>query len=79
MTITCIVIVAGGVMELEIEGSAEGRYGSLPNCGAADVQVIVKAAQKELRNLMQQRAEIMKRIVTIKQTHRGAVQFVWGR
>jgi hypothetical protein len=55
-------------MQLGFEGNGEDRFGSLPNGGAADVQVIVKAAHKELRNLMQQRAEIMKRIVTIKQT-----------
>ena len=57
----------GGVMEFEIDSSDEESR-SLSNGGAPDVQLIVKVAHKELRRLIQQRAEIMKRIGTIKQT-----------
>src|SRR5437899_12387533 len=40
---------------------------NMPN-GDPHVQEVVKAAHEELRQLMRQRAEIMKRIGTVKQT-----------
>lgn len=40
----------------------------MPNSGDPHVQEVVKAAHEELRQLMKQRAEIMKRIGTVKQT-----------
>jgi hypothetical protein len=55
-------------MEFEIASGDEDSYGSLANCGAPDVHVIVKAAHHELRRLIQQRLDITKRIGTIKQT-----------
>jgi hypothetical protein len=42
--------------------------GSLANNGESHVQEVVRAAHEELRQLMRQRAEIMKRIGTVKQT-----------
>src|SRR5271166_6815278 len=45
--------------------------GSLLNSGAPHVQEVVKAAHEELRQLMRQRADIMKRIGTLKQTIAG--------
>ena len=51
-------------MEFGLDSSDEDRYGSLPDRGAPDVQVIVKVAHEELRRLIQQRTEIMKRIGT---------------
>ena len=45
--------------------------GSLLGTGDAHVQQVVRAAQEELSQLMRQRAEIMKRIGTIKQTIAG--------
>jgi hypothetical protein len=41
---------------------------NLPSNGDAHVQEVVKAAHEELRQLIRQRAEIMKRIGTVKQT-----------
>jgi len=47
-----------------------GTNGSKPLPGGGDthVQEVVRAAHDELRQLMRQRAEIMKRIGTVKQT-----------
>jgi hypothetical protein len=52
-----------------------GRSGSnghtnkkLPGSGDPHVQEVVKAAHEELRQLMRQRADVMKRIGTVKQT-----------
>jgi hypothetical protein len=59
------------VMEFGLASSNEDRYRALPNRGAPDVQVIVKVAHEELQRLIQQRADIMKRIGTIKQTIAG--------
>ncbi|MBZ5655015.1 MAG: hypothetical protein LAO56_07010 [Acidobacteriia bacterium] len=42
-------------------------YGML-HAGGAPVEQVIKAAHDELRQLMQQRSEIMKRIGTVKQT-----------
>jgi hypothetical protein len=45
-----------------------------PNKVSLDVQVVIKTAEDELRQLMRDRAEIMKRIGTIKQTIFGLVK-----
>ena len=55
-------------MEFEIASSDGDSHGSLANRGVPDVRVIVKVAHGELRRLIRQRAEITKRIGTIKQT-----------
>src|SRR5580700_10673474 len=52
----------------------EGGNGSgntLLNNGAPHVQEVIKAAHEELRQLMRQRADVMKRIGTLKQTIAG--------
>jgi len=46
----------------------DARNGNKVPGGDPHVQEVVKAAQEELRQLMGQRAEIMKRIGTVKQT-----------
>jgi hypothetical protein len=61
-------LVSEGIMGFRLDRCDEGANESLPNRGAPDVQAIVKAAHEELRRLIQQRAQIMKRIGTIKQT-----------
>jgi chorismate mutase len=58
-------------MEFGFDGSDEDRNRSLSNRSVADVQVVVKVAHKELRRLLEERAEIMKRIGSIKQTIAG--------
>ena len=60
--------VSEGVMKFGFDCSDEDRNAGLPNRSAPHVQVIVKVAHEELRRLIQQRAEIKKRIGTIKQT-----------
>lgn len=50
---------------LEGVGDTDSRVSGIP------VQQVVKAAHDELRQLMRQRAEIMKRIGTVKQTIAG--------
>ncbi|HEY7096565.1 MAG TPA: hypothetical protein VH437_07570 [Terriglobales bacterium] len=45
-----------------------GKNGGLPGSGDPHVQEVVRAAHDELRQLMRQRADIMKRIGTVKQT-----------
>ena len=40
----------------------------VPGNGSSHVQEVIKAAHEELQQLMKQRAEIMKRIGTVKQT-----------
>src|SRR5438105_9606445 len=54
-----------------MESARHGMNGnankSVPNSGP-HVQQVVKAAHDELRQLMRQRAEVMKRIGTVKQT-----------
>jgi chorismate mutase len=44
---------------------------SNPNPGTGHVQEVVRQAHEELRQLLQQRAEVMRRIGTIKQTIAG--------
>lgn len=43
----------------------------LPDSGNASVQEVVRHAHEELRQLLQQRADVMRRIGTIKQTIAG--------
>jgi hypothetical protein len=57
------------VMENGRNGSnGNGNIKNLPGSGDPHVQEVVRAAHEELRQLMRQRAEIMKRIGTVKQT-----------
>jgi hypothetical protein len=44
---------------------------TIPNGGTGHVEQVVRQAHDELRQLMQQRAEVMRRIGTIKQTIAG--------
>ena len=48
-----------------------GTNGNVLGSGETHVQEVVKAAHEELRQLMRQRADIMKRIGTLKQTIAG--------
>ena len=52
---------------LGIEG-ANGLGGTMPRSADPHVQEVLKSAQEELSGLLKQRAEIMKRIGTVKQT-----------
>jgi hypothetical protein len=54
-------------MESGRSGS-NGSGKSLPGSGDPHVQEVVRAAHEELRQLMRQRADVMKRIGTVKQT-----------
>jgi hypothetical protein len=49
------------------EGNGAGGR-NLPGSSDRHVQEVVKAAHEELRQLMRQRADVMKRIGTVKQT-----------
>jgi hypothetical protein len=49
---------------------------TLANCDAPEVQVIVKAAQDELRRLIRRRVEIARRIGTVKQTIAGLCHLI---
>jgi len=53
------------------QNGGSGVVGTLLNNGAPHVHEVVKTAHEELRQLMRQRAEIMKRIGTLKQTIAG--------
>jgi len=55
-------------MEIQ-ESGAERR--TIPGGGNGHVQEVVRQAHEELRQLLQQRAEVMRRIGTIKQTIAG--------
>jgi hypothetical protein len=52
-------------------GNGVGLQGINPVANGVPVQQVIKAAHDELRQLMRQRAEIMKRIGTVKQTIAG--------
>jgi chorismate mutase len=56
----------GGYME-----SQSVAMRTLPSTGNGHVQEVVRQAHEELRQLLQQRAEVMRRIGTIKQTIAG--------
>jgi hypothetical protein len=58
-------------MQHGTNGSNGTGNGSLLRNGDSHVQEVVKTAHEELRQLMRQRAEIMKRIGTLKQTISG--------
>jgi hypothetical protein len=57
------------MQSVKINGNAEGDLTSFGN--SASAQQVVKAAHEELLQLMRQRAEVMKRIGTVKQTIAG--------
>jgi hypothetical protein len=58
-------------MQYAVNGSSGTGNGSLLRNGDSHVQEVVKTAHEELRQLMRQRADIMKRIGTLKQTIAG--------
>ncbi len=58
-------------MQQGLNGSNGSGGGSLLRTGDPHVQEVVKTAHEELRQLMNQRSEIMKRIGTLKQTISG--------
>lgn len=57
-------------MQDKRDGS-NGSGNGLLNQGGSHVQEVIKTAHEELRQLMRQRAEVMKRIGTLKQTIAG--------
>ena len=61
----------GEVMQYGANGSNGAGNGTLLHTVDPHVQEVVKTAHEELRQLMRQRAEIMKRIGTLKQTISG--------
>jgi hypothetical protein len=61
-------------MANEQVGGNGAQHGSFSASGDANVQEVVRAAHEELRQLLRQRAEIMKRIGTVKQTIVGLAQ-----
>src|ERR1700752_1841286 len=58
-------------MQQGVNGSNGTGNGTLLHTGDPHVHEVVKTAHEELRQLMRQRAEIMKRIGTLKQTISG--------
>jgi chorismate mutase len=58
-------------MKFGFDSADEDRNEGLSKSSAADVQAIVKVAHNELRRLLRERAEIMKRIGSIKKTITG--------
>src|SRR5580693_6933029 len=54
-------------MDIGRSGNGAGNR-NLPGSSDPHVQEVVKAAHEELRQLMRQRADVMKRIGTVKQT-----------
>jgi hypothetical protein len=58
-------------MQHGANGTNGAGNGSLLRNGDPHVQEVVRAAHEELRQLMRQRAEVMKRIGTLKQTISG--------
>jgi hypothetical protein len=71
-----VVGFPGGVMEFGLHSGNKGGNEGLQNYSAPHVQVIVEVAHEELRRLIQQRAEIIKRIGTIKQTIAGLCNLI---
>jgi hypothetical protein len=55
---------------MEVANGSNGTHGS-PEAKDVPIQQVVKAAHDELRTLMMQRADIMKRIGSVKQTIAG--------
>jgi hypothetical protein len=58
-------------MQIGDNGTLHNIGGGLPGGPDGHVQEVVRAAHEELRHLLRQRAEIMKRIGTVKQTISG--------
>ena len=58
----------GGVMDIGRSGGNGTGNRNLPGSSDPHVQEVVRAAHEELRQLMRQRADVMKRIGTVKQT-----------
>src|ERR1700724_2659160 len=58
-------------MQYEVSSSNGTGNGTFLRNGDPHVQEVVKTAHEELRQLMRQRTEIMKRIGTLKQTIAG--------
>jgi hypothetical protein len=56
---------------MEVQRNVEDGRGMLAHGEGAPVEQVIKAAHDELLQLMRQRAEIMKRIGTVKQTIAG--------
>jgi hypothetical protein len=56
---------------MEVQKNVQDGRGILAHAGGAPVEQVIKAAHDELLDLMRQRAEIMKRIGTVKQTIAG--------
>jgi len=55
----------------DVQGAENGTSPTLLNNSDFHVQQVIRTAHEELRQLMRQRAEIMKRIGTLKQTIAG--------
>jgi hypothetical protein len=60
--------------DLNHNPSSESENVGRPGSGELSVQIVVKTAENQLRQLLQERAEIMRRIGTIKQTIFGLVK-----
>ena len=71
-----VVRFPGGVMEFGLHGNDKDSIEGLQNQSALHVQATVAVAHEELRRLIQQRAEIIKRIGTIKQTITGLCNLI---
>jgi hypothetical protein len=66
-------------MQQGVNGSCGMGNGSLLRSGDSHVQEVVKTAHEELRQLMRQRADIMKRIGTLKQIIAGLANLFGDR
>jgi hypothetical protein len=64
---------------MEVQRNVEDGRGMLAHANGAPVEQVIKAAHDELLQLMQQRAEIMKRIGTVKQTIAGLANLFGDR
>ena len=53
---------------MELQRNVQDGRGMMAQAGGAPVEQVIKAAHDELLQLMQQRAEIVRRIGTVKQT-----------
>ncbi|HUK26733.1 MAG TPA: hypothetical protein VLV49_19305 [Terriglobales bacterium] len=58
-------------MQTDADGDGRGAVNGVASRGDPHVQEVVRAAHQELRQLLRQRAEIVKRIGTVKQTISG--------
>ena len=56
-----------GTMEAGLNGNDENKNFDFQNLSAPHIHAVVEVAHEELRRLLQRRAELMKRIGTIKQ------------